>query len=127
MADTPSMLLNRILELEESNTNDKTGKKQHGFKKHSTFTMGLLLQSLIFRALFKKNTVVFDELRINLFNLNLMLNLESQCLPGSSIRTQHNINNVQEIWIQWFVFNDIFYNTFYASGPALGHIVITND
>ena len=46
------LILNRISQLETLNNIDLTGKEQHGFKKaRGTCTAGLLLQSLISRAL----------------------------------------------------------------------------
>ena len=46
------LILNRIAQIEELNNVDITGNQQHGFKKgRGTATAGLLLQSLIARAL----------------------------------------------------------------------------
>ena len=50
------LILKRILEIQESNNVDITGKNQHGFKKNrSTLTLGIQLQSLIARALDESN------------------------------------------------------------------------
>ena len=46
------LVLNRLMQIQISNDIDLTHKSQHGFKKkHSTNTAGLLLQSILARAL----------------------------------------------------------------------------
>ena len=46
------LILNRIAQIESLNNVDITGNQQHGFKKgRGTATAGLLLQSMIARAL----------------------------------------------------------------------------
>ena len=60
------LILNRIKNLEALNNIDITGKQQHGFKaKHSTASAGLVLQSLIARALDEDNHVILASLDLS--------------------------------------------------------------
>ena len=60
------MILNRIIELESLNGVDLTGKEQHGFKKgKGTATAGLLLQSLVSRALDNDNYVAMASIDLS--------------------------------------------------------------
>ena len=72
------LILNRILDLEFQNKTDITGKQQHGFKKnHSTSTVGILLQSLISRALDEDNFALMASLDLSaafdIVNIKLLI------------------------------------------------------
>ena len=60
------LILKRILEIQETNNVDITGKNQHGFKKNrSTLTLGIQLQSLIARALDESNYALMASLDLS--------------------------------------------------------------
>ena len=56
------LILKRIIEVEKENGVDLTGSEQHGFKKSkSTSTAGLVIQSIISRALDENNYVLMSS------------------------------------------------------------------
>ena len=93
------LILNRINQLEVINGIDISGKGQHGFKKgKGTSTAGLLLQSLISRALDDDNFVAMASLDLSsafdVVNIPLLIKrLNIIGLPGDVI-------NLIEIWLK---------------------------
>ena len=60
------LILKRIFEIEDLNMVDLTGREQHGFKKgKSTATAGLVIQSIIARALDENNYVVMASVDLS--------------------------------------------------------------
>ena len=61
------LILKRILEIQEENNVDITGKSQHGFKKgKGTLTLGIQLQTIIARALDRGEFVLMASLDLDL-------------------------------------------------------------
>lgn len=72
------LILKRILEIQEENNVDLTGKNQHGFKRgHSTSTLSADIQSLISRALDEDEYVLLASIDLSsafdLVNVDLLI------------------------------------------------------
>ena len=73
------LILNKIKKLELENEINLVGKQQHGFTKgKSTATAGLLIQSMIARALDDNNLVLLASLDILKFEMYIMCGSLSQ-------------------------------------------------
>ena len=92
------LILNRIIEIEDENDVDLTGKNQHGFKRnHSTATAGLSIQSKLARAMDKGKYGAMASLDLSaafdLVNVNLLINrLQIIGLPQDLV-------NLIKIWL----------------------------
>ena len=90
------LILNRISKLESLNKANLVGKEQHGFTKgKSTATAGLVLQSLIARALYDDHLVLLASLNLSaafdIVNVELLVKrLRVIGLPNDIINTKTN-------------------------------------
>ena len=93
------LILKRIMEVQDLNNVDITGKQQHGFKKgKSTLSLGLKIQSLLARALDDDNYALMASLDLSaafdVVNIRLLVKrLKIVGLPEDVI-------NLIEIWLQ---------------------------
>ena len=93
------LILKRIQTLQELNAIDLTGKQQHGFKKkRNTASIGLVLQSLIARALDESNYVLMASLDLSsafdIVNVKLLIKrLRIIGLPGDVV-------DLIEVWLR---------------------------
>ena len=109
------LILRRVLEIEDENKADLTGVEQHGFKKaKSTATAGLILQSILSRALDSNNYALMASIDLSaafdLVNIKLLMKrLKVIGLPNDILR-------LIELWLSK--------RSFYVSLNGMNSMVI---
>ena len=110
------LILRRIMEIEAENATDLTGQEQHGFKKSkSTASAGLVIQSIISRALDENNYVVMASVDLtaafDLVDVGLLVRRLRQIgMPEDVVR-------LIGLWLS--------NRTFYVSVDGVGSIVVS--